>query len=246
MGEFAAKVGIGNRLEPFVQEPSLGEGGNPVFPVFAPHHLHGGSGFLFAGTFKGHLVHLAGVEIECVGGERLAEGLDGGPMHLARARMGSHGRRQAVYDEVNGAEFVPQRLCRALAHLVGKCIAIEGSGQKPRLPGSRLKGEVVIPASGSCPLRRRLLLKRDAERVGSCAKRHCDAGSKAETAGAAEDESIARHLGRGDGTPLPHELDLFLDASNAAGGVGGGADEAANAGLDYQSAARSSGRAIIP
>ncbi|MNL84051.1 hypothetical protein D3C87_2118920 [compost metagenome] len=63
-GEFAAQIGVVERLEAIGQNAGLGQSRDPQFPVFAAHHLDGGGSFFFAGGLDRNFGDFAGAGIE--------------------------------------------------------------------------------------------------------------------------------------------------------------------------------------
>src|SRR5690606_13337535 len=93
-----------------------------------------------------------------------------------------------------------------------------------------LEGAVIVPAGRGGLGYARLALEGDADRIGAAAEGGDDARGEAITGRTAQHEHAL--AGRRDFS-LDHDMiDLALHIGGAAGGVGRGADEAADLGFD--------------
>ena len=96
--------------------------------------------------------------------------------------------------------------------------------------GGFFEGDGIVPAGATGAAFFAGFFKKDADGGGAAGEGGDDAAGEAVASGCADDQDTLR--GAGDGAGFADVGDLFVDMSGTTGGVGGGADESANPGLN--------------
>ena len=229
-GQLAAQIGIVERLEAIGKHAGLGQGGDPAFPILAAHDLDGSGSLFLGGGLDGDLGDFARGGIERLGGDLGAIGLDGRAIGDAVGRVGADWGGDRIDHEIDLAEIGLDGRDGFGLDRIGKGIALDGDGRAAGGAGAVFEGTVIVPAGAGGLAFGGGALEGDTDRIGLAAKGGDDARGQAIAGRAAQHEDAL--AGRGDGA-LDHDMvDLALHIGGATRGMGGGADEAADLGLD--------------
>ena len=229
-GQLLADVRVGRGLGAGGEHVRLVQRLDPHLPVLAAHNRHGVVDFRLGGRLEMEFLHLFLVRVDAFLRGRRADRLEGRVVCDTGARMLAPRGRQAVHDEVHVSHVRADLIDRTRLDLVAERVAVDAARIQPRLLGRSVECRRVVPARRPRLALGAGLFKEDSQRLGPTAERRDDAGSKAVAGRCADHQHAFRAAPHG--TLGTHVIDLPLHVAGAALGMGGGAEKAANAGLD--------------
>ncbi len=229
MGERRPDVGVGHGGRVRRDRVRVLERFDPVHPVLAAHHLHGGLDLLGGGGGQGDLRDFVGAQVDGLVGVGRAGRLehrriDGAVGHGA-ARRG-----QGVHHQIHTAEVALDGLDGFLLYFPGKGVAVDRLGVQAVARGELLERGGVVPARAAGAAARTGLVEDHAEGGGPRAVGQCDARGQAVARRRADHQHLFRSF---DTRAAAGNFNLPPHLLAASGRVRGGADKSTDFRFHY-------------
>ena len=232
-GDVGADVAEGHRARAVGQHASLVQRIDPQLPVLPAHHGDGVFDLLLGRRLDGGLDDGVLVGVDRGGGVRRADRLQRRALHFAGGGQLAYRRGQRIDHQVHlAAHFRLDQLDHLGARLVGERIAVDRLAVQAGFLRELVERGRVVPARGAGLLLAAGLLEEHAQRVRAETERRADPRRQAVAAGCTDHQHLLRSV-------VAHALrarggDLVTHVELAAERMGGGADEAADFGMDDQ------------